>query len=145
MRLSRIKQKDSSITMRMHDLIKKDYVIYWKKVAVNDEGEPEFAEPVIIKCRWDQVSTDAQTEDVLTLEVPSNAVYPDRILVIGSYLMLGDSAVLENLTPLQRQDPRFIREARSVKSQSWVFEFGWEQFNVQPDFQSEHITIECRV
>jgi len=129
----------------MHSLIKKDSVIYWKKIGVDDEGEEIFAEPIIIKCRWDQVQTDVMTEDVLILEVPSNSVYPDRVLVIGSYLMLGDAAVLGNLTSLQKQNPRYIREARSVKSQSWVFEFGWEQFNVQPDFQSEHITIECRV
>ena len=131
--------------MRMHRLIKKDNVIYWQKVGVNDEGEPEFADPTIIKCRWDQVRTDVQNEDVLTIEVPSNSVYPDRILVVGSYLMLGDEEVLNNLSELQKKDPKFIREARSVKSQSWVFEFGWEQFNVYPGFQSEHITIECSV
>lgn len=131
--------------MRIHRLTKKDSAIYWKKIGVNDEGEAEFAAPEIIKCRWDQVRTDVQNEDVLTLEVPGNSVFPDRILVIGSYLMLGDDSVLENLTEQQRNDPRFIREARSVKSQSWVFEFGWEQFNVYPDFKSEHMTVECQV
>lgn len=131
--------------MRIHRLIKKDDVIYWKKKGVNDEGEAYFEEPIVIKCRWDIVRTDLSNEDVLTLEVASNTVYPDRVLVIGSYLMLGGDEVLNSLTEEQKENPRFIREARSVKSQSWVFEFGWYQQNVPPDFQSEHITIECQI
>ncbi len=132
--------------MRIHRLIKKDDVIYWKKIGVNDEGEAYFKlPPEIIKCRWDIVRTDLSNEDVLTLEVASNTIYPDKVLVIGSYIMLGGQEVLDSLTDEQIENPRFIREARSIKSQSWVFEFGWYQQNVPPDFKSEHITIECQI
>ena len=126
-------------------IVKRDKVIYWQKTDVDDEGEAIFAEPVIILCRWDLVNTDTQNEDVISTEVSSNAVYPDRILVVGSYLMLGDEDVLANLRPEQRENPRYIREARAVRSQSWIFELGWEQHNVEPGFQSDHIVIECQV
>lgn len=131
--------------MRIHSLVKLDDVIYWEKVAVDDEGEAVFAEPIIIKCRWDMVQTDVQTEDVVTMEIASNAVYPDRVLVIGSYLMLGNEDKRDELPYEQRQNPRLIRAARSVKSQTTVFELGWEQREVQPGFMSEHLTIECQV
>ncbi len=131
--------------MRIHSLTKRDDVIYWQKVAVDDEGDAVFAEPVIIKCRWDMVQTDVQTEDVVSTEVASNSVYPDRVLTIGSYLMLGNEDVLDEMPYELRRNPKLVREARSVKSQSTIFELGWEQHNVQPGFKSEHLVVECQV
>lgn len=131
--------------MRIHSLVKKDTAIYWQKTAVDDEGDAVFAEPILIKCRWDLVQTDIQTEDVVEMEIPSNNVYPDRVLAIGSYLMLGGQEDLENLTSEQRENPKLLREARSVKSQSTIFELGWRQTDVTPGMKSDHMVIDCQV
>ena len=79
------------------------------------------------------------------MEVASNAVYPDRVLTIGSYLMLGNEETLDEMPYEQRRNPKLLREARSVKSQSTIFELGWEQKSVQPGFKSEHLVVECQV
>lgn len=131
--------------MRLHSLVKQDDVIYWQKIAVDDEGDAEFAAPVIIKCRWDMVSVDKQTEDVLTMEIPSNSVFPDRVLTIGSYLMLGGKDDLDNFSAEQRENPKLLRDAREVQSQQTITELGWPQQNVVPGMSSEHMVIECRV
>lgn len=131
--------------MLMHDLVKRDDVIYWEKVAVDDEGNAVFAEPIIIKARWDTVSESSQMDDLVKTESRSNTVYPDRVLAIGSYLLLGNEDDRDDLPYEQRRDPRLIRNAREVSSQSTVFELGWEQHNVKPGFRSPHVTIEVQV
>lgn len=131
--------------MLIHGLVKKDDVVYWEKVAVDDEGEPVFAEPVIIKARWDITQHQSQMDDIIHTETRSNTVYPDRVLAVGSYLMLGNEDDRDNLTYEERRDPRLVQNARQVGSQSVVFELGWEQSNVKPGFKFDHMTVECSV
>ena len=145
------------IYRRMLDVISKDMsfkgyylslidnAIYWQKIGVNDKGSEIFAEPVTIKCRWDIVQTDLETQDAIEIVSSTNAVYSDRILVIDSYLMLGGQDVLDALSPEERGHPKLLRNARSVKSQSTIAELGWEQHDYPANHQSDHLVIECRV
>lgn len=128
--------------MRIHSMVKKDDAIYWEKVAVDDEGDAVYAEPIIIKCRWDMVQVDTQTDDVVTTQTDSNAVYPDRVLTVGGFLMLGNDEDLDDLTLEQRQNPKLCQNAQPISSQSTVFELGWEQSNVRPGFMSDHLVVE---
>lgn len=131
--------------MLVHGLVKKDKVIYWEKIAVDDDGESIFAEPVIILARWDTTQHQSQSEDVIQTETRSNTVYPDRVLAVGSYLMLGNETDRDNLTEKERRNPRLVQNARQVGSQSVIFELGWEQYNVKPGYKSIHVTIEASV
>lgn len=131
--------------MLVHGLVKKDDIIYWEKVATDDEGEPVFAEPVIIRGRWDITQHQSQLDDLIQTETRSNTVYPDRVLAIGSYLMLGNDEDRDDLTYEERRDPRLVQNARQVSSQSVIFELGWEQSNVKPGFKFDHMTVEVSV
>lgn len=131
--------------MIIHSLVKKDDVIYWEKIGVDDEGDAILAAPVIIQCRWDAVNRDVQADEANMTETAANSVYPDRVLTIGGFLMLGNQSVLNGLSEDERRNPRLLRTARAIKSQSTVFELGWEQTEVLPGFQSDHITIDCQI
>lgn len=131
--------------MRMHALVKKDKVIYWQKTGVNDVGSAVFAPPIIILCRWDMVAVDYSSEDVVELETVSNTIFPDRVLTIGGYLMLGDETTLVGLTSEEIENPKLLRLARVIKSQSTIPELGWPQTNWPPGYQDEHLTIEVSI
>lgn len=131
--------------MRIHALVKKDKVLYWQKIGVDDVGNATFAPPIIIFCRWDTVSVDYSSDDVVELETVNNTVFPDRVLTIGGYLMLGDEVTLANLTAEEKSNPKLVRLARVIKSQSTVPELGWPQSNWPPGYQNEHLTIEVSI
>lgn len=131
--------------MRMHALVKKDKVIYWQKTGVDDVGSAVFAPPIIILCRWDTVSVDYSSEDVVEIETVNNTVYPDRVLTIGGYLMLGDETTLASLSNEEVNNPKLIRLSRVIKNQSTVPELGWPQANWAPGYQDEHLTIEVSI
>ena len=131
--------------MRQHYLSLVDSIIWWEKIGVSDAGTNIYAPPIVIAGKWDIVQTDAQTEDTIELQVPGNALYPDRVLGLGSMVMCGGQAELDALTLEQQADPCLIREARSVKSESTIMEFGVSQkANYPPGFQSVYLVVECR-
>ena len=129
-------------------LIRVDSAIYWKRVGANEQGFARFAPPTVIQCRWDEVTHATSGDDVVDTETKSNRVFPDRVLVVGSFLCYGGEGALNELTPEQIVDPRKVKWAREVKSQSLVFEFGWEpedEREVKPDYQSDHLSIVCDI
>ena len=130
--------------MRTLAIVKHDPVIYWKKTGVDDEGNPLFADPIVIKGRWDIVSADSQSDDAVETEVHSNTLYPDRVLVVGSFVHFGDESVLNGFTEEEKADPRLLPGARKIKDQSTIYELRWRQ-KVVPDHQSEHLVIECHL
>lgn len=131
--------------MRSYWLIKVDRAIYWQKIGVTDEGESLFAAPVVIACRWDQVNTSVTTEDIRDTETSTNDVLPDRVLTIGGFLMLGNESDLNALTEEECTNPKLLRNAHVIKSQSTVPELGWGQHTYEPNYQSEHLTITVQV
>jgi len=131
--------------MRVWWQLQKDSAIYWQKTGVDDKSRSTFAEPIVIRCRWDIVQTDLQQQDVIDMEIPGNTVYPDRVLVIDSFLMLGNQEMLDNLSPEDKKDPKNIREARLIKSQSTVAELGWEQTEYPPGFSHPKVIVQVQV
>lgn len=130
--------------MRTLAIVRQDSAIYWKKIGVDTEGEAIFDTPVIIKCRWDIVNADLQSDDVIETETYSNALYPDRVLVVGSYVHFGGQDVLDSFTDEQKADPRKCPQAHRIKDQSTIYELRWRQY-VTTDTQHEHLVIECHV
>lgn len=133
--------------MRGFYLTQTDEAIYWQKTGVDDAAQETFAAPVIIKCRWDIVQTNTEAVDAVTVEAPSNTVFPDRVLVIGSYLLLGGQERLGGLTEQEKSNPKRIREARSIKNQSTVAELRWRQKEWLPNTmaQPNHLVVECSI
>ena len=130
--------------MRTLAIVKQDSCIYWQRTGVNEEGESLFADPIIIRCRWDIVNANLQSEDVIATETFSNTLYPDRVLVVGSFVYYGGQDVLETLSEYERKNPKLLKGAREIKEQSTIYELRWKQV-IKPGLQSDHLVIECHV
>ncbi len=81
-----------SIIKRM----RKQTAVYWAMAAsesagedFDDHGQPQWASPVEIKCRWEDVSKEF-VDPKGTTRVSRSIVYADRDLVVGGVLMLGE-------------------------------------------------------
>lgn len=130
--------------MRTLAIVKQDSCIYWQRVGVNEEGESQFKPPVVIRCRWDIVNANLQSEDVIETETLSNTIYPDRVLVVGSYVHYGGQDVLDTFSQAEKDNPRLLKGAHQIKDQSTIFELRWKQ-DIRPGLQSDHLVIECHI
>lgn len=73
--------------MRLIKAMRRQKCIYWECTGVNPEGQPAFADPVVIACRWDDTAMEAVNPDGEKFTTQS-VVYPDRVVPVGSFLML---------------------------------------------------------
>jgi len=122
-----------------------DDCIYWKLTGVDEQFEDIFTEPVVIKCRWDTVTEEIQKDDTVQTNAKQNTVFPDRVLVVGSFVMLGTEETLQGLTPDEKANPNLLKNAKRIVSQSTIAELGWEQKQYPPDFMSERVVIQCQI
>ena len=68
--------------------MRKQTAIYWASNGIDEYGQPEYALPVDIDCRWE----DAHEEFIDgegTRQVSQAIVYVDRDMEVGSVLKLG--------------------------------------------------------
>ena len=82
---------------------------YWALVGFSQYGQPEYADPVEITCRWEDVNEefiDAQG----TRQMSHAMVYTDRDVTVGGVLMLGE---LES--PVNEGDPKRNTGAWEIK------------------------------
>ncbi len=68
--------------------MRKQTAVYWALSSVNTYGENQYAAPVEIACRWEDVSVEFLDNDGST-QMSRARVYVDRDVIIGSVLMLG--------------------------------------------------------
>lgn len=95
--------------MNLIKKMRKQFAIYWERTGNSRTGSALFAEPVQIRCRWD----DKQEEFVDTsgaTRASKAVVYPDRTMRAGDMLKLGE---LDSLTP---DDPKGDADAMAVQS-----------------------------
>jgi hypothetical protein len=123
--------------MRIYRKCRRQKAIYWQRDGIDEYGRPVFKVPVIISCRWDtqnyQNSVDTD-KDSLSVNA---AVIPDRVLVIGSYLMLGDT--LDGMTNVPPDNPN----AFMVKTQQIVPELSFPaNFSFEPNYSNDRIIIQ---
>lgn len=130
--------------MRTLAIVKQDSCIYWQRIGINEEGESTFKEPCIIRCRWDIVNDNLQSEDVIATETFSNTLYPDRVLVVGSFVYYGGQDILDTLSEAEKKNPRLLKGAREIKEQSTIYELRWKQV-IRPGLMSDHLVVECHV
>lgn len=130
--------------MRTLAIVKQDSCIYWQRTGIDDEGESVFADPIIIRCRWDIVNANLASEDIIETETLTNTLYPDRVLVVGSMVYYGGQDVLDTLSEEEKKNPKLLKGARVIKEQSTITELRWKQV-VYPGYQSDHLVVECHV
>jgi hypothetical protein len=124
--------------MRVIKTMRRQTAIYWKKAGIDDYGRPSFDPPILIKCRWDSFSPQTDINETQDTTTNPQTVFPDRILEIGSYLMLGTQETLDALTTT----PPNIPQAYIIKAQKVTPTWKYKYYNTNPDFQSEHVMIE---
>jgi hypothetical protein len=119
--------------------------IYWQKTGVNENGDSVFSSPIIIACRWDSQQESMEHNDIIETNSPSLTIFPDRILTLGSFLMLGDSAKLDALSEEEKSNPVLLRDAFMVKTQKVTPEWRYRELDLTPGLQSDHIMIEVTI
>ncbi len=80
--------------------MRKQKAIYWPFLRFDANGQPVFASPYVLDCRWDDshvVYVKPNNEEATSKAV----VYPDRPLVHLSRMKEGDGTALTTFDPLQ--------------------------------------------
>jgi hypothetical protein len=114
------------------------HAIYWKNKGIDMYGRPTFEDPIVIKCRWDAHSPQNDVQDTQDSASNPTTVFPDRILVVGSYLMFGDQTVLDGI----EGTPPNLQSAFMIKSVKVVPRWKYRHLPMTPDTQSDQIMIE---
>jgi hypothetical protein len=128
----------SNHRMRVIKTMRRQTAIYWKRSGIDEYGRPVFDPPILILCRWDSYSPQTDINETQDNSTNPQTVYPDRVLEVGSYLMLGTKAVLDTLTTSPPNIPTaYIIKAQKVNP-TWKFQY----HNTAADYQSEHVMIE---
>lgn len=73
--------------MRIITKMRVQQAAYWARGAVDSHGVYSYAEPVLIKCRWDDATEEFRDKKGQTC-YSSAVVYPDRAMGIGDCLLL---------------------------------------------------------
>lgn len=83
------------MTLRILDRMRKQYAVYWPRLALARDGEPTFGKPVQLKVRWETRVSVARFGGQFKEMGFRDAVYlPPRprepvIVEVGGYLWLG--------------------------------------------------------
>jgi hypothetical protein len=99
--------------------MRKQKAVYWAKTGTDEFGAITFAEPVEIKCRWEE-KTGQMMNKQGALVTGMDTVYVDREMNIGDKLKKGP---LDTNSP---PDPKEDREAFEIQ--------GWENL---PNFKAK--------
>ena len=120
-----------------------DSIVWFNLSGYTANAQPIFDEPVIIKGKWDIVRNDLQMNDKVETIVRTVTVYPDRVLSVGSVLVLGDEEFLAGLSSQELENPLLIPTAVTIKAQSTIAEFGRPQKASYPvGYKNRYLTIE---
>jgi hypothetical protein len=131
--------------MRLFKRMRTDFAIYWQRTGVADDGTPQLLSPVVIKCRWDFQQRDREIAEATENISSSGTVFPDRVLVVGSFLLHGGKEVLNALSEKEKANPALIQGAVAIKTQKITPE--WRVRNVQwkPNDQPNNALIEVTI
>lgn len=81
----------------------KQKAVYWPPAGVDQGGQPVYAGPLEIKCRWEERAVEYLKPDA-TPAVSQSVVFVDRDLELGGVLWLGLlDAVLDFVDPLRNE------------------------------------------
>jgi hypothetical protein len=131
--------------MRIFKRMRVNSAIYWQKTGIDENGESIFATPIVIACRWDSQQDTVERSDNIETNNVSLTIFPDRILTLGSFLMLGDDSKLSSLTVDEKSNPALLRDVFAVKSQKVTPEWRFKNLELVSGLQSDHLMIEVTI
>ena len=131
--------------MRIYRRMRTDFAIYWQRTGIADDGTPLFLSPIAIKCRWDYQQRDSEISDAVENVNVSSTVFPDRVLVVGSFLLYGDESILDSLSDVEKENPMLVQGAAMVKTQKITPRWRMRHTQWKPNDSSNKITIEVTV
>lgn len=114
--------------MRIIKNMRRQKCVYWQYIGANKFGRADFASPVVIACRWDETATEVLNPDGEKFTTQS-VVYPDRVVPVGSYLMLGET-IPETDKPVTA-----IAGAKRVRQVTVNPTLRAKQFSNEPNYQ----------
>jgi hypothetical protein len=131
--------------MRIFKRMRVNNAIYWQKTGVDENGDSIFLSPIVIACRWDSQQESVERAETVETNSVSLTIFPDRILTVGSFVMLGDNVKLDTLSDAEKGNPVLLRDAFMVKTQKVTPEWRYRNLDLTPGLQSDHIMIEVTV
>ena len=78
--------------------MRKQYAVWWERLPADRYGKFTWAEPVEVRCRWDDSGSEYRTMKG-QVEISQATVYPDRIMRQGDKLRKGEMETDETLDP----------------------------------------------
>lgn len=91
----------------------KQKAVYWAKTGDDIGGDPIYANPVEIKCRWEDVHeqfVDAHGKDA----VSNSKLLVDRDVTIDGQLWLGELKNLDSFIPTENDGAYAIRKLEKI-------------------------------
>lgn len=120
--------------MRVIETMRRQSCIYWQCTGLNKNGQESFAAPLVILCRWDDETKKVIKPDGVEMTTRSVA-YVDRVVPIGSFLMLGDDDDLAAFS--DSSDPLEIADALRVEQFAMNAAPKGGMFKKTPNYQDE--------
>ena len=93
--------------MALVNKMRRQRAVWWEQTGTNHYGKDTYAEPVEIRCRWEdkQGTVTGENQEITNFK---SEVYVDRIMKTGDVLKLGE---LDSSTP---SDPSEEQQAYRV-------------------------------
>lgn len=90
--------------------MRKQTCTYWARLGTDGSGQPRFADPIDIKCRWEDETVEFLDQEGAK-QISNAIVYVDREVTLGGVLRLGAVADIgTSLSPNQHRDAYHIRK-----------------------------------
>lgn len=103
--------------------------VYWAPVRVGAEGQPSWADPVELRCRWEQGASESHTADEETV-APDSTVYVSAL--DGGVGVDGGDVKVKGMLLLGPLTSSMTSDARTFGGQEIV------HFTKVPDFKARH-------
>lgn len=95
--------------MRLLVKMLKQTAIYWAPSGTDRYGQPEWAAPIEIQCRWEDVTENMQKADGETFQTKAT-VYVSQDVAVNGMLKQGDLVSSTNPNPRLESNTREIAQ-----------------------------------
>ena len=108
----------------------KQTCVYWALAYADsggddydDYGQPQYASPVELSCRWEDAGEEFIAADGST-QISRSVVYVESDVEVGGVLMLGEIADIENSSDIKENDGaweiRRFEKTPNFKATEWL-------------------------
>lgn len=102
--------------MRIIRKMRRRKAVYWAPAGNDRMGKATFAEPIEIKCRWEDKVSEIVNSEGRTI-VTTSIVYPDQVLELTGYLwLIPKGEDMDSVEGLNLTNPKANEGAKEVKA-----------------------------